>query len=127
MSDPVTYSDAMLGKANDLYCQQIMDPNVWGGGVELSILASNYNVEIVAIDISTLHAYHFGQSIGTSERVFLLYSGIHYDAVALSPLADAPQEFDETMFSVHDASMLAKAVRLASDLKKVISQRLTEE
>lgn len=35
MSDPDTYSEAFLGQANESYCQFIMNPDRWGGAIEV--------------------------------------------------------------------------------------------
>ncbi|KAI9126277.1 hypothetical protein K1719_002698 [Acacia pycnantha] len=40
-SDPQKYSVAFLGKPNADYCAWILDPEKWGGAIELSILAVN--------------------------------------------------------------------------------------
>ncbi|KRY02333.1 Ubiquitin thioesterase OTU1 [Trichinella patagoniensis] len=31
----------------------------------------------------------------------LLYDGLHYDALAMSPSANAPEDFDQTIFTVY--------------------------
>ena len=53
-----------------------------------------------------------------SNRVYVLYSGIHYDALALSPSADAPEEFDTTVFSSEDFSVLSQAHNIADLARK---------
>ncbi|CAN1339710.1 OVARIAN TUMOR DOMAIN-containing deubiquitinating enzyme 2 [Linum perenne] len=35
-----------------------------------------------------------------SERVMLIYDGLHYDALAMSPFEEAPDEFDQTIFAI---------------------------
>jgi len=52
--------------------------------------------------------------------VILLYSGIHYDAVTLSPDTDLLShiEFHTTKFSVWDTSILEAAQKLASELRQ---------
>ncbi len=35
MSDPDTYSEAFLGQPNEAYCQFIMNPDRWGGAIEV--------------------------------------------------------------------------------------------
>ena len=54
------------------------------------------------------------------QRVILLYSGIHYDAVTLSPDPDLLShiEFHTTKFSVWDTSILDAAQKLASELRQ---------
>lgn len=99
-SDPVKYNKAFLGKSNGDYCAWILNPEKWGGAIELSILSEYYGREIAAYDIQTTRCDLYGQSKGYTERVMLLYDGLHYDALAMSPSANAPEEFDQTIFTV---------------------------
>lgn len=50
-------------------------------------------------------------------RCILVYSGIHYDAVTLSPLPASPPAFHTTVFPVYDTSLLDAAERLVSQLR----------
>jgi ubiquitin thioesterase OTU1 len=50
-------------------------------------------------------------------RTILLYSGIHYDAVSLSPVPDAPLDFHTTIFPVSDQSIMDGAAKLADKLR----------
>ena len=43
-----------------------------------------YRREIAAYDIQTKRCDIYGQDGGHSERVMLLYDGLHYDAMALA-------------------------------------------
>ncbi|THG12829.1 hypothetical protein TEA_016159 [Camellia sinensis var. sinensis] len=76
-SDPTQYSEAFLGKPNEEYCTWILDPEKWGGAIELAILADYYGREIAAYDIQTLRCDLYGQ---------------------MSPSDGAPEEFDQTIF-----------------------------
>ena len=80
-SDPVKYSTLFLGSPNQLYQQHIMSPDSWGGAIELSILATHYQTEIVAFDHKYLREDVFGRGESYKRRVFLLYTGDHYDAL----------------------------------------------
>ncbi|XP_048498577.1 OVARIAN TUMOR DOMAIN-containing deubiquitinating enzyme 2 isoform X2 [Beta vulgaris subsp. vulgaris] len=80
-SDPVKYSEAFLGKPNEAYCSWILDSEKWGGAIELSILADYYGREIAAYDIQTNRCDLYGQ---------------------MSPSEGAPEEFDQTVFSVRN-------------------------
>ncbi|KAI5334015.1 hypothetical protein L3X38_024148 [Prunus dulcis] len=40
-----------------------------------------------------------------SERALLIYDGLHYDALAMSPFEGAPEEFDQTIFAVKDSTI----------------------
>lgn len=84
---------------------------------ELSIFSNHYNAEISSIDVETGRIDRFGEGKGYSSRAILLYSGIHYDAVALSPIPDAPPEFQTTLFPLDDSSVLRAAQELATRLR----------
>ncbi|GKC35474.1 ubiquitin thioesterase OTU1, partial [Tanacetum coccineum] len=78
-SDPTKYSEAFLGKPNEEYCAWILNPDKWGGAIELSILADYYGREIAAYDIQTTRC---DLERGKPERVMLIYDGLHYDSLA---------------------------------------------
>lgn len=101
-NDPVHYNAAFLGKPNKDYCAWILDPEKWGGAIELSILADYYGREIAAYDVQTTRCDLYGQGKGYTERVMLIYDGLHYDALAMSPFDDAPDEVDQTIFPITD-------------------------
>jgi ubiquitin thioesterase OTU1 len=94
--DTFTYTEGFLGKPNAEYCTWIMDSQHWGGAVELSILASYHKKEIAAYDIQTQRCDVYGTGEGYSERVMLLYDGLHYDAMALT-YEGAPPDMDITI------------------------------
>ncbi|KAJ3160170.1 hypothetical protein HDU86_001006 [Geranomyces michiganensis] len=111
---PETYSEAMLGRKPQTYCEWIMKDGSWGGGIELAIFAEHYGVEIDSIDVSSLRVDRFGEGGNHSSRVFIFYTGIHYDAVALAPTPSAPAAFDQTTFDVHaDGDVVHAAQQLA--------------
>ncbi|KAF3517037.1 hypothetical protein DY000_02059161 [Brassica cretica] len=78
-SDKEKYNEAFLGKPNEEYCTWILNPEKWGGAIELSILADYYGREIGAYDIQTSRCDLYGQ---------------------LSPFEDAEEDFDMTIFPV---------------------------
>jgi hypothetical protein len=83
------------------YITTISNPTSWGGAIELGILAAHYRTEIASIDVETGRLDHFspGES-GGAMRCILIYSGIHYDAASMAPVADAPAEWHQTLFPV---------------------------
>lgn len=117
-SDPTKYSEAFLGKPNEEYCAWILDPEKWGGAIELSILAEYYSHEIAAYDIQTTRCDLYGQDKNYHERVMLIYDGIHYDALAMSPFDGAPEEFDQTIFIVNKDRSIGQVEALALNLVK---------
>lgn len=118
VSDPVRYSEAFLGKPNEEYCAWILDPKKWGGAIELSILSQFYGREIAAYDVQTLRCDLYGQEEKYPERVMLIYDGLHYDALAMSPFEGAPEEFDQTIFPVDKDRSIGPAENLALELVK---------
>ena len=51
-------------------------------------------------------------------RAILLYSGIHYDAITLSPIPNAPLDFHTTVFPVSDAAILDGSLKLAGKVRE---------
>ncbi|KAK1360800.1 Ubiquitin thioesterase OTU1 [Heracleum sosnowskyi] len=117
-SDPKKYSEAFLGKPNEEYCAWILNPEKWGGAIELSILAEYYGREIAAYDIQTTRCDLYGQGKNYQERVMLIYDGLHYDALAMSPSDGAPEEFDQTIFAVRNDGTLGPVEGLTQNLVK---------
>ncbi|OCF35110.1 ubiquitin thioesterase OTU1 [Kwoniella heveanensis BCC8398] len=116
-NDPFTYSDVMLGQPADQYIEKIVKPETWGGAIaELSIFSKHYKTEISSFDVATGRCDRFGQDEYDS-RCLLVYSGIHYDALTLSPLPVSPPSFHTTVFPVTDSTILPTAEKLISQLK----------
>ncbi|GJJ12658.1 hypothetical protein Clacol_006902 [Clathrus columnatus] len=99
------------------YIQTILQPNSWGGAIELAIFADHYRAEISSVDIETGRIDRFGEGSNYSNRAILLYSGIHYDATSLAPTPGAPPDFHETVFPVSNRAILDAASELASRLR----------
>lgn len=115
-ADPFEYSDVMLGQPRDQYIRKILSKDTWGGAIELSIFAKHYKTEISSFDVATGRCDRFAEGQYPS-RCLLVYSGIHYDAVTLAPMRDAPADFHTTIFPVEDQAVLQGAVQLVEKLK----------
>lgn len=121
-SHPEIYSAVVLEKDPDDYCRWIQKEDAWGGAIELDILSRHFEVEICSIDVQTLRTDRFNE--GNPTRCILVYSGIHYDTIALSPSdapyehAYAPPEFDTKIFDAADPVVLDGAVELCRTLQK---------
>ncbi|CBJ33311.1 OTU-like cysteine protease [Ectocarpus siliculosus] len=114
---PEVYNEGILGKQPEEYCNWISDPKSWGGEIELSILSKKLVVMITVVDIQTNNAYSYGEEHGFGRRLFIIYDGIHYDALAEAANETAPESDDVTVFnpSEKEKEILAKTV--AADLK----------
>ncbi|KAK9471207.1 OTU-domain-containing protein [Dipodascopsis tothii] len=117
-ADPVQFSDAMLDRPRDQYVQWIQTPNAWGGAIEMFILASHFDVTICSMDVQSGRVDRFNP--GRPTFVLVVYSGIHYDAVALTPASGAPAELDTTVFTDNYVGemVLAAAADLAAALRQ---------
>lgn len=119
--DQLTYNEAVLGDTVNQYCKWINMESSWGGGIELSILAKFFDIEIIAIDVSTLSIMHFNDP--HPRFCIVVYSGIHYDALALSPItaysfsSPSPDQ-DVRMFDRGDDGILTAARELVGKLKE---------
>lgn len=80
-----------------------------GGGIELAILARHYGRAIAAHDIQTKRVDTYGEGDGYSERVMLLYDGLHYDALAVAAYDGAPEALDVTVLREGSADADAAA------------------
>ncbi|EAS36731.3 zinc finger protein [Coccidioides immitis RS] len=116
------YTRAVLERSPDDYCRWIQSEEAWGGGIELSILSKHFDIEICSIDVQTLRIDRFNE--GRPTRCIVVYSGIHYDTIALSPSdppfnhAYASPDFDTKIFDSADQVILEKAVELCRILQQ---------
>lgn len=104
LADPEKYSEVFLGRPVYEYCAWIMDDKSWGGEIELSILSTYFKVEMVVFDVTSMSRLCYGEDQGFTQRMFLLYDGIHYDLVIEAPSATASESQDVTLFVINDFS-----------------------
>ncbi|KIK49223.1 hypothetical protein CY34DRAFT_70078 [Suillus luteus UH-Slu-Lm8-n1] len=122
-ADMETYNEAILGSSRDAYIATILKPATWGGAIELGILAKHYGTEIASIDVETGRFDRFEPPLeaSTGNRCIVIYSGIHYDAASLAPMADAPPEWHQTVFPIisadEDDPILSATKELATILR----------
>ena len=110
--NPETYSAAVLEKPPREYIAWILRDTTWGGGVELSILASHFRCELAAIEVRTQTVYVFGESGGFTRRAYLVWDGIHYDMIVRSN-GDGTHE---TVFSPSDSAAKEGALQVVREL-----------
>ena len=116
------YSEVVLEKPPDDYCRWIQTEDAWGGAIELNVLSRQFGIEICSIDVQTLRVDRFNE--GVEKRCILVYSGIHYDTIALTQSDPysmdgyAPPEDDVKIFDAADDAILAAALQLCGELKK---------
>jgi len=110
-SDPGLWSDAILGKTREEYIRFILDPTKWGGQVELNILCSIVRVELAAVDIQSGRIDIYGQGSGYATRVYLLFSGIHFDAVVFGDHQDMREVQASDSVAQRAVEVLATSLR----------------
>ncbi|KAJ9573943.1 hypothetical protein L9F63_008685 [Diploptera punctata] len=113
-NDPDNYSEAILGKPNPEYCHWILKPDSWGGAIELAVLSNFYGLEIAVVDTLNAIINRFGEDQHYAQRVFLIFDGVHYDALYLEPLEG---DNIQTMFLTSDENVLQQAEELAQEAK----------
>ena len=114
--NPDVYSKAVLdNKDPDEYCRWIQTEDAWGGQIELNIFSNHFGVEICSIDVQGLRIDRYNE--GRPKRCVVVYSGIHYDTIALSPFDSLP-EFDKKMFDTTDEVILGAALELCQMLRQ---------
>eukprot|EP00667_Euglena_gracilis_P022351 EG_transcript_24839 len=106
---PGKFTEAFLGQPNIAYCSWIQEDDTWGGAIELAILSFVYCTEIVSLDVQTGRMDIYGQNEGYVTRVFVVYTGKHYDAMAVAPYYGASESSDQVMFNVRDEKVMQKA------------------
>ncbi|KAJ4321537.1 ubiquitin-specific protease otu1 [Neodidymelliopsis sp. IMI 364377] len=116
--DPEYYNEAILQRTPDDYCKWIQYSDSWGGGIELSILSQEFDIEIASINVQDLRVDRFNE--GKSRRCILVYSGIHYDTIAFVPSGSSTfsPENDIKLFDANDDVILEAARQLCGELKK---------
>jgi len=117
-TDPENFPDVFLERPNPEYAKWILEPKTWGGAIELAILSDHYQTEIGAIDVATSHMYCYGEGKSYRQRVYLVYDGLHYDALGLNFSPDGPEEFDMTVFSPQDSYVFNNALAIVRSLKQ---------
>ncbi|KAK9366282.1 hypothetical protein V1509DRAFT_294080 [Lipomyces kononenkoae] len=119
LEDPIEYPDVVLGRPREEYCAWISRSNSWGGAIEIAVLAKHFDITICSIDVATGRVDSFNPNRPTF--IIVMYSGIHYDTVALAPEGiEGTYEFDQTVFD-NDAAgqqVLTSADDLAALLRK---------
>lgn len=115
VQDDPSYTEAVLGMPPSVYASWILEPNHWGGGIEMALFSKFFAVEIASIDVASGRLDIFGEGEGYTNRVYILYSGIHYDALALR--TGDSETTDITVFGVGDDGVLIKALQLAEMAK----------
>ncbi|KAK6509298.1 ubiquitin-specific protease otu1 [Arthrobotrys musiformis] len=111
------FTKVVLGTSRDKYCEKIADPNIWGGYIDLTILSEYFATTIysISVDDGSVVTYNEGQPT----FAIVIYSGIHYDCVALTQATNDPDD-DTTVFEKSNTTMILGA---AEKLCRILKSR----
>ncbi|EKX37507.1 hypothetical protein GUITHDRAFT_144941 [Guillardia theta CCMP2712] len=123
--------EVLLGTNVQEYCQWIKNEMNWGGETEIYILAKKYNLEII---VGTCLRWNMSERLtgeNRAGRIYILYTGQHYDAlVGVKEEDDLPEaetrifpageeKFDELAIKAGDFCYQEELKRKSVQLKKV--------
>lgn len=123
LAHPLEYNEAVLAMEPYEYARAIQGKDRWGGAIELAIFSDLFDMEICTFDVKGQTLLKFGEKKDT--RCILVYSGIHYDRIALSPSeppytdSDLPPELDRTLWPTNDDAVLSMAHMLVAQLNEM--------
>ena len=129
------FEESLLDIPKPDYIEEIMKPNKWGGGIEIKIFTEIFKVEIAVVDILTNRVDLFGQDKNYENRIFIIYTGIHYDPLVLNFDESGDPETDLTIFKTSDDQTLLKFKELSKkytdkgdfvDFSKLLSLECTD-
>lgn len=110
------FTELLLERPNHEYVEWIRRPTSWGGAVELVILSFLTQTEIIALDLESVRMQRFGHDKDYTVRAFLVYTGKHYDAIALNAMYNSPMESeDQVLFNVRDEFLISRAERFVRE------------
>lgn len=115
--DPITFNKAVLdNKDPNKYCQWIRSQDSWGGQIELLILSQHFGIEICSIDVQSLRVDKYNE--GASKRCIVVYSGIHYDTIALAFPGEPPEKDLKQFEDFIKDEVLPQALELCKKLQE---------
>lgn len=119
------FNATLLGRSPQDYVQWLRQPTSWGGQIELLVLSFLFQTELVALDLQSARFERIGQDKGYATRVFVVYTGNHYDAIGMAVSAmGGSEKDDQVMFNSRDQRVLDQAVRFVQFECKTDSARV---
>ena len=111
--------EVMLDREFHEYLEWIMKSTSWGGAIEIMILSKYYKTELCVVNIQSLTHIIYGQESFYDKRIYLLYDGLHYDAIVRNIYEDASEDTDEKVFITSDKYALEGALVFVNGLRKL--------
>lgn len=116
--DPQTYNADFLDKHPSEYIRWILNPDKWGGEIEISILSKQLQVEIAVIDIQTAISLVYGEDCGYKQRIALIYDGTHYDPLIQIISMTSGCSIEKKQFPAGSDDIIEESKVLARELQK---------
>ncbi|CAM9934284.1 unnamed protein product [Ectocarpus fasciculatus] len=118
-ANPLVYAEelATLGRSWEVYCKDVVNPESGFEQIELSILSKSLELVITSVDIETSIARTYGAEQHFKRRVFVIFDGTHYDALAEAASLTAPEKHDTKQFVPWDSQKEDMAKKVAADFK----------
>jgi ubiquitin thioesterase OTU1 len=116
--DPLTYNSDFLDKDPSEYTRWILNPDKWGGEIEVSILSKQLQVEIAVIDIQTNISLVYGEDLGYKQRIALIYDGTHYDPLVQVISLASGRAIEKKQFPAGSHDIVEESKVLARELQK---------
>lgn len=115
LANQAKFNATLLGQRPEHYALWLAQPSSWGGAVELVILAFLLQIEIVVVDIQAGRTETFGAGEGYVTRGFVLYTGKHYDALAMVSAMNGNRE--QFIFNCRDQRPMEAAKDMSLSAK----------
>lgn len=109
LANPEKYTAAFLGTSPQNYAKNILDPNMWGGAIEVDLLSHVFKTEIGILDMTSKRPQVFGQGNGYTIRAYVFYTGNHYDGAGIGSSVDGGAGQLQKIFSSSDERPIALA------------------
>lgn len=116
LARPAEYNQAILGKNPNDYARWICRSDTWGGAIELSIFSEIYGVEIGSFDVQTGRCDLFGEGRRYEARVYLQYTGIHYEAFRTPTSTVFSSSDSETLAQIRELVEASRAAHRFTDV-----------
>lgn len=119
LENPQKYSAAILGKQPAVYCRNMLQPDTWGGEIELAIISELFAIEISVVDVKTTNVWRVGEGNDYEMRCVIVYSNVHYDRLAeVFVEGQEEMDFDVTRWAVDGSDhVIAHAKELCRILR----------
>ncbi|CAE7502958.1 otu1, partial [Symbiodinium necroappetens] len=112
--DPLTRALLLGFNSVDEYAEWIRNEFHWGGENEIISLAKHYGLEVAVVCCESMQVLCYGSDLpACSARIYILYTGQHYDPIVSGAGADIAVEQEQKKHKKGDMSLEAKALELA--------------